>query len=176
MALSQQIQKTINGIRKDFPTTQALLIPVLHEIQEEQGWVSPQSLQDTADFLELPLSKVKEVATFYTMFQLEKPLGKVHLQFCVNISCWLNGSDKLLHCAEKRLGIKCGETTKDGKFTISEVECLASCGTAPVLQMNQDYFESLSVPKLNELLDQADRELSAGKIVGKSTQQPGVWP
>jgi len=176
MALSQQIQNTINGIRKNFPTTQALLIPLLHEIQEEQNWVSPESMQDAAAFLDLPLSKVKEVASFYTMFQLNKPLGKVNLQFCVNISCWLNGAEKLVHCAEKRLGIKCGETTADGKYTISEVECLASCGTAPVLQINQDYYEGLDVPKLNELLDQTEKDLNNGKVVGKSTQQPGVWP
>jgi len=175
MALSQQIQNTINGIRGNFPTTQALLIPLLHEIQEEQNWISLESMQATADFLELPLSKVKEVATFYTMFKLS-PIGKVNLQFCVNISCWLNGADKLVHCAEKRLGIKCGETTKDGKFTISEAECLASCGTAPVLQINQDYYENLDVPQLNTLLDQADKDLSSNKQVGKSTQKPGVWP
>ncbi|MBA2404322.1 MAG: NAD(P)H-dependent oxidoreductase subunit E [Bdellovibrionales bacterium] len=175
MALSQQIQNTINGIRGNFPTTQALLIPLLHEIQEEQNWVSPQSMQDTAEFLQLPLSKVREVASFYTMFKLE-PIGKVNLQFCVNISCWLNGADKLVHCAEKRLGIKCGETTKDGKFTISEAECLASCGTAPVLQVNQDYYENLNVPQLNTLIDQADKDLINNKPVGKSTQKPGVWP
>jgi NADH-quinone oxidoreductase subunit E len=175
MALSQQIQNTINGIRGQFPTTQALLIPLLHEIQEEQNWVSIESMQAAADFLELPLSKVREVASFYTMFKLE-PIGKVNLQFCVNISCWLNGADKLVHCAEKRLGIKCGETTKDGKFTISEAECLASCGTAPVLQINQDYYENLNVPQLNTLLDQADKDLDSKKPVGKSTQKPGVWP
>ena len=175
MALSQQIQNTINGIRGNFPTTQALLIPVLLEIQEEQNWVSIQSMQDTADFLEMPLSKVREVASFYTMLKLE-PIGKVNLQFCVNISCWLNGSDKLLACAEKRLGVHCGETTKDGKYTISEVECLASCGTAPVVQINQDYYENLDVPKLNELLDQAEKDLASNKPVGKSTQVSGVWP
>jgi len=175
MALSQQIQNTINGIRGNFPTTQALLIPVLLEIQEEQNWVSIHSMQDAADFLEMPLSKVREVASFYTMLKLE-PIGKVNLQFCVNISCWLNGSDKLLACAEKRLGVHCGETTKDGKYTISEVECLASCGTAPVVQINQDYYENLDVPKLNELLDQAEKDLANNKPVGKSTQVPGVWP
>jgi NADH-quinone oxidoreductase subunit E len=175
MALSQQIQNTINGIRGQFPTTQALLIPLLLEIQEEQNWVSIESMQSASDFLELPLSKVREVASFYTMFKLE-PIGKVNLQFCVNISCWLNGADKLVHCAEKRLGIKCGETTKDGKFTISEAECLASCGTAPVLQINQDYYENLNVPQLNTLLDQADKDLDSNKQVGKSTQKPGVWP
>lgn len=175
MALSQKVQNTLNGIRGNFPTTQALLIPALHEVQNEQGWVSEQSMKDIGEFLELPLSKVKEVASFYTMFNKEQ-IGKVNLQLCVNISCWLNGAEKLLHCMEKRLGIQCGETTKDGKYTISEVECLASCGTAPVLQINEDYYENLDVPKLNQLLDQADRDLSQGKEVGKSTYKPGVWP
>jgi NADH-quinone oxidoreductase subunit E len=175
MALSSQVKNVIEKIRPDFPTTQALLIPTLHEIQQESGWVSPQSMKDAAEFLDLPLSTVKEVATFYTMFN-KKPIGKVNLQLCVNISCWLNGAEKLLHCMEKRLGVGCGETTKDGKYTISEVECLASCGTAPVLQINEDYYENLDVPKLTDLLDQCDRDLQAGKVVGKSTYQPGVWP
>lgn len=175
MALSPRVTKLIESIRGNFPTTQALLIPALHAVQDESGWVSVDSMKDIGAYLQLPLSKVKEVATFYTMFKLE-PQGKVNLQFCVNISCWLNGADKLVHCAEKRLGIKCGETTKDGKYTISEVECLASCGTAPVLQINEDYYEGLDVPKLNQLLDQADRDLQGNKPVGVSTQKPGVWP
>lgn len=176
MALSQQIQNTINGMRGNFPTTQALLIPLLHEIQNEQNWVSPENLKASAEFLNLPLSKVREVASFYTMFKLDEPFGKVNLQFCVNISCWLNGADKLVSCAEKRLGIHCGETTQDGKFTISEVECLASCGTAPVVQINQDYYENIDVPKLNELLDQVEKDLASDRPVGKSTHVPGVFP
>ena len=175
MALSEQIKKTVNGIRHQFPTTQALLIPCLLEVQEEQGWVSIDSMKSIGEFLELPLSKVREVASFYTMLKLE-PIGKVDLQFCVNISCWLNGADKLVSCAEKRLGIHCGETTKDGKFTISEVECLASCGTAPVVQINQDYYENIDVPQLTALIDQAEKDLAANKPVGKSTQVAGVWP
>jgi NADH-quinone oxidoreductase E subunit len=175
MALSERVKNTINGIRGNFPTTQALLIPLLHEIQNEHGWVSLQSMKDAGEFLDLPLSKVREVASFYTMFNLE-PKGKVNLQLCVNISCWLNGSEKLLHCMEKRLGVKCGETTADGKYTLSEVECLASCGTAPVLQVNEDYYESLSEENLHKLLDQVDQDLKNGKDVGRSTYQKGVWP
>ena len=95
MALSQKIQNTINGIRGNFPTTQALLLPVLHEVQNEQGWVSEESMKDIGAFLDLPLSKVKEVATFYTMYKM-KPQGKVDLLICTNISCWLNGADKLV--------------------------------------------------------------------------------
>lgn len=175
MALSQQIQKTINGIRGNFPTTQALLLPVLHEVQNEQGWVSEDSMKDIGEFLELPLSKVKEVATFYTMYKMH-PQGKVDLQICTNISCWLNGADKLVSCAEKRLGIHCGETTKDGKFTLSQVECLAACGTAPALMLNEDYYENVDVNLLNKIIDEADKDLSAGKTVGKSTRKDGVWP
>lgn len=175
MALSSRVTNLIEGIRGQFPTTQALLIPALHAVHEEQGWISVDSMKDIGAYLDLPLSKVKEVTTFYTMFNLE-PKGKVNLQFCVNISCWLNGADKLVQCAEKRLGIKCGETTADGKYTISEVECLAACGTAPALQINEDYYENLNVPELNKLLDQADRDLLSNKSVGLSTQKPGVWP
>jgi NADH-quinone oxidoreductase subunit E len=175
MALSQQIQTTINGIRGNFPTTQALLIPLLHEVQAAEGHVSEASMKDIAAFLEMPLSKVKEVATFYTMFKPEK-LGKVNLQLCVNISCWLNGAEKLLHCIEKRLNVPCGGTTPDGRYTLNEVECLASCGTAPVLQVNEDYYEGLDVPKLTELLDRIDKDLAVGNVVGRSTYQTGVWP
>jgi len=173
--LSEKIKNTINGIRHQFPTEQALLLPLLHQIQNEYGWVSHDSMKAAGEFLNLPLSKVREVASFYTMYKLE-PQGKVDLQICTNISCWLNGADKLVACAEKRLGIKCGETTKDGNFTLSQVECLAACGTAPALMLNEDYYESLDVPKLNEILDQASKDLAAGKVVGKSTRKDGVWP
>lgn len=175
MALSEQIKKTIDGIRHQFPTTQALLIPILLEVQNEQGWVSLDSMRSIGEFLELPLSKVREVASFYTMLKLE-PIGKVDVQICTNISCWLNGADKLVSCAERKLGIKAGETTTDGKFTLSQVECLAACGTAPAIMMNEDYFENLDTPTLEKLLDDAHKDLNAGKVVGKSTRIDGVWP
>jgi len=171
MALSERVKGKLEKIRSNFPTEQALLIPALHFVQEEAGFINMQAQKDIGEFLHLPLSKVREVISFYTMFKQE-PIGKVNLQLCVNISCWLNGSDKLLSCMEKRLGVSCGETTKDGKYTISEVECLASCGTAPVLQVNEDYFENLSVDGLNKLMDKLDQELSQGKKdIGCSSRQ-----
>jgi NADH-quinone oxidoreductase E subunit len=173
--LPEKIKNTINGIRHQFPTEQAMLIPLLHQIQNEYGWVSMESMKSAGEFLNLPLSKVREVASFYTMFKLE-PQGKVDVQICTNISCWLNGADKLVACAEKRLGIHCGETTKDGKFTLSQVECLAACGTAPALMMNEDYYENVDVSQLNKILDDANKDLDAGKTVGKSTRKDGVWP
>lgn len=175
MALSEQIKKTINGIRSQFPTEQALLIPTLHEVQNEYGWVSRENMKDIGEFLNLPVSKVREVASFYTMFKLE-PQGKVDLQICTNISCWLNGADKLVACAEKKLGVHCGQTTADGKFTLTQVECLAACGTAPAAMMNEDYYENLDVPQLEKLLDAAYQDLEANKVVGKSTRKEGVWP
>lgn len=173
MALSETIKSRVEAIRHQFPTEQALTLPILHFIQEERGWVSVESMKEAASYLHLPLSKVLEVATFYTMYNKE-PVGKVNLQLCVNISCWLNGSEKLLACMEKRLGIGCGETTKDGNYTIMEAECLAACGTAPVLQVNEDYYESLDVPKLEKLLDQIDADLAKGKKAIGCTTRPGA--
>ncbi len=173
--LSETIKNTINGIRHQFPTEQALLLPLLHEIQNEHGWISMEHMKDAGVFLNLPVSKVREVASFYTMYYL-KPVGKVDVQICTNISCWLNGADKVLACAERKLGIHAGETTKDGKFTLTQVECLAACGTAPAIQINQDYYEEVDERGMEQLLDQASRDLDAGKKVGKSTQKDGVWP
>lgn len=173
--LSEKIKNTINGIRSQFPTEQALLLPLLHEIQNELGWVSRESMKDAAEFLNLPVSKVREVASFYTMYKLE-PQGKVDVQICTNISCWLNGADKLVACASKKLGVHAGETTADGKFTLSQVECLAACGTAPAMMINEDYHENLTEDSLLKLIDQAKADLDSGKTVGKSSRKDGVWP
>ncbi len=175
MALSEKIKNTINGIRHQFPTEQALLLPALHEVQNEYGWVSMDSMRALGEFLNLPLSKVREVASFYTMYKLE-PQGKVDVQICTNISCWLNGADKLMACASKKLGVHAGETTADGKFTLNQVECLAACGTAPAMMLNEDYYENLDVTQLEKILDDARRDLDAGKTVGKDTRKDGVWP
>ena len=151
MAISEQIQQKITELKPHYPTEQALLIPLLHEVQQEKGWISCQSMREIGDYLHLPLSKVKEVVSFYTMFNQE-PVGKFHLQLCNNLSCWLSGSEQLLHRLEQLLAIKVSETTADGLFTLTEVECLASCGTAPVLQVNDRYYENLTVPELEKLV------------------------
>lgn len=170
MALSEKVKSEIEKIRHQFPTEQALLIPLLHAIQAESGHITQTQLKEAGEFLHLPFSKVREVATFYTMFNL-KPVGQVHLQLCANISCWLNGSERLMRCLENRLGVGCGETTSDGKFTLSEVECLAACGTAPVMQVNEDYYENLNEEKLNQLMDDIDKRLKKGdQTVGYSTR------
>jgi NADH-quinone oxidoreductase E subunit len=175
MALSNKIVKMMEGIRHQFPTEQALLIPTLIEVQNENGWVSIENMRDIGEFLHLPLSTVREVASFYTMIKL-KEQGKVDLQICTNISCWLNGADKLVACAQRKLGISNGETTADKNFTLSQVECLAACGTAPALMLNEDYYENVDEAELERIIDQAQKDLSQGKVVGKSTRQEGMWP
>jgi NADH dehydrogenase (ubiquinone) flavoprotein 2 len=157
MIIDETIRKQIDALRPHFPSEQALLLPLLHAIQAKEGWISRTAMQEAAQFLQLPLARVVEVVTFYTMYN-RQPIGKQHLQVCTNVSCFLRGADHLVACLEKRLGIKVGETTPDGRFTLSEVECLAACGTAPVMQVNDDYHENLDEKALNQLMDRLEKE------------------
>ena len=152
-ALSKEFHEEIDRLAKFYPTKDALMLPALHAAQRERGWISEEVMDLVAEKIGVPKTRVKEVVSFYTMF-LKKPVGKHHLQFCNNIACWLRGSEKLIHETEYKLGIHLGETTEDGKFTISEVECLGSCGTAPVCQVNDDYHEDLDEKKVNKLLEE----------------------
>lgn len=151
--LTKSIDTEIERIQKYYPTKEALLLPVLHAAQRAEGWLSDATMGVVAEKLELPVTKVKQVASFYTMFN-KKPVGKCHLQVCNNIACWLRGSEDLIHGLEKKLGIQLGETTPDGKFTLAEVECLGSCGTAPVAQINDDYHENLTASDLDRVIEE----------------------
>jgi NADH-quinone oxidoreductase subunit E len=137
-----------------YPTRQAALIPTLWMAQREFGWLSPAAEHYVAQLMELPIAHVHAVVTFYTMFH-RKPVGRFLLEVCVNLSCRLRGADEITDCIRSRLGIEPGETTPDNKFTLGTVECLASCGTAPMLQLNQDGFhENLTVEKTLALIDE----------------------
>ena len=135
-----------------YPRRDAALIPVLLELQKEAGYVAEEAMDELAKFLALPYARVKAVVTFYTMFNRE-PAGKYHLQVCRNISCHMAGAPGLLARLRAKLGIGEGETTRDGLFTLSAVECLGACGAAPVMQVNEDYFENLNGEKLDALLE-----------------------
>jgi NADH dehydrogenase (ubiquinone) flavoprotein 2 len=148
---SKEFQEELERLQKFYPNKDALLLPALHAAQKERKWISDDTMQDIADYLGIPKTRVKEVATFYHMFH-RKPVGKYNLQFCNNIACWLRGSEELIHHTEKKLGIGLHETTKDGMFTISEVECLGSCGTAPVCQINDNYHENLDAQSLDRMI------------------------
>ncbi len=156
--LSEEFKTKAEKLCAKYPRRDAALIPLLHELQKEAGYVAEEGMDALALFLELPYSRVKAVATFYTMFNRE-PAGKYHLQVCRNISCHMAGAEGLLERLRAALGIAEGETTKDGLFTLSAVECLGACGSAPVMQVNDDYFENLTGEKLDVILE----ELKHGK-------------
>lgn len=145
-----------------YPRRDAALIPLLQELQKEKGFVAEEAFDELAKFLGLPYSRVKAVAAFYTMFN-RAPVGKYHLQVCRNISCHMAGAPGLLARLREKLGISEGETTRDGLFTLSAVECLGACGAAPVMQVNDDYFGRLEGEKLDALLE----DLKHGKYPSK---------
>ena len=146
-----QSKQKIDEILKRYPNKQAALLPVLWVAQEEFGHVSPEAMELVAKFLDLSPAHVYGVVTFYTMYH-QKPVGKYHLQLCRTLPCALMGSEKLLAHIKKRIGIEEGQTTPDGRFTLSTVECLASCGTAPVVQINEKYCENLTEDEMDKIL------------------------
>ena len=140
-----------------YPIKRAAIMPTLWLAQEEFGWLSHDVLAYVAELLELSPAFVASVASFYTMYY-RRPMGKHHVQVCTNLSCALVGSDRILDCLRRRLGIDVGQTTADGRFSLSEVECLASCGTAPMMQIDDDYWENLSPERTLEIIDRLARE------------------
>ena len=136
---------------KRYPDRHSALLPTLHLAQREFGWISPDTMKFVANLLELPVMKVYETVTFYTMFN-KKPVGKYHIQVCTNISCSLLGAEHIVEYLQEKLGVKVGETTDDNKFTLTEVECLGSCGTAPVMMINDDYYENLTPERIDNIL------------------------
>jgi NADH-quinone oxidoreductase E subunit len=141
-----------------YPTRRAALMPTLWLAQREFGWLSLPVMEYVAELMELPLAWVASVASFYTMYWKE-PKGRWHVQVCRNLSCALRGAEDILRALEARLGIRGGQRTADGRFSLEEVECLASCGTAPCLQVNnEEYHESLDVPRALALIERLARE------------------
>jgi NADH-quinone oxidoreductase subunit E len=129
------------------------LLPLLHLAQSEfDGWLSPEVMDYVASLLNIKPIEVYEVATFYSMFNT-KPVGKCLLEVCQTSSCWLRGSDEILSHLKNKLNIEAGETTADGMFTLKTVECLGSCGTAPMLQCGSDFYENLTIEKVDQLID-----------------------
>ncbi len=148
MAVVQKLMSRYpNGKQK------SALLPVLHVAQAEfDGWLSPEAMDYVAEVLQITPIEVYEVASFYSMYNL-KPVGKCVLEVCRTSSCWLMGSEDIVKHLEKKLGIQDGETTKDGQFTLKTVECLGSCGTAPMLQCGSDFYENLTLEKVDRLVE-----------------------
>ena len=150
--LSDSACRQIQELISKYPHKRSALIPSLHLVQKELGYISSDTMADIARIFELSPNEVHEVTSFYTMFY-RKPVGKYVLQVCTNISCQLCNAEGIMVHLKNRLGIKPGETTEDKKFTLLEVECLGSCGTSPVVQINDDYYEDLTPEKLDKILD-----------------------
>ncbi|MCP2620049.1 NADH-quinone oxidoreductase subunit NuoE [Candidatus Aminicenantes bacterium AC-334-K16] len=151
-SLSPETRKKITELTGKYPQKQAALLPVLHLIQNEIGYIPAEAEIWVAELLGLQPVRVKEVITFYTMF-LEKPIGRYHLQVCTNLSCTLAGARNILSYLMNKLGIKPGETTADGRFTLTTVECLGACEHAPCMMVNFDYYEHLTPEKIDKILD-----------------------
>ena len=153
--ISSVAQKEIDHWLTKYPADRhrsALLIALRLVQEENRGWLTTAHMDAVAEYLHLPTIAVYEVATFYKMYNL-KPVGKHRIAVCNNISCMLNGSQEIIEHLEDRLGIKAGETTEDGCFTLKETECLAACVQAPVLQVyDKDYYENLTLDKIDALI------------------------
>lgn len=159
-------ERRVDELVARYPEPRGAILPVLHLFQERDGYIRPEAEVWTAERLGLTPAFVHGVVTFYTMFRTEE-CGKYLLQVCTTVSCMLRGCDRVLDHIKDRLGIELGETTEDGLFSLVNVECLGSCGTAPVIQVNDDYYEDMDIARTDALLD----ALARGE-----TPEPGVGP
>ena len=152
-ALSEERERELNELVSRYPNQMAACIPVLHLCQDaNEGWVSPEVIEYVARKLELSTAHVQGVVTFYSLFN-ESPPGKHQVWVCRTLGCALRGGGDLIRRAEEKLGIRVGETSKDGRITLRTAECLASCGTAPVIQVDKVYHENLTVEEFDRILD-----------------------
>ena len=155
--LLKKFQTEVDDILSRYPVKRSALLPLLNLVQREEGYVSEPAMRDIAKVLDLTPPQVFETVTFYTMFNL-KPIGKFHLQVCKSLMCALVGSDNVVAWISKKLNITAGQTTSDKNFTLSVVECLGSCGTGPMMQVNDDYYEQLTEEKVGRVLDDLARD------------------
>jgi len=152
LEFSPEIWRRFEELVGRYPKKEAALIPVLSMAQKEFGYLSLEAMEYVAKIMELPAARVYSVVSFYTMLNM-KPVGKYHIQVCRTLPCALMGAERMTARLKKKLGIQVGETTSDGNFTLTEVECLASCGTGPMMQVNEDYYENLTEAKVDDVLE-----------------------
>ncbi len=166
-AFTAQNRAEVDTVIAKYPAGRqaSAVLPLLYIAQRQEGWVPRAAMDYIAEILDMAPIRVYEVATFYTMFHLE-PVGKHHIQVCRTTPCWLRGADRMTETCKRKLGIGLKETTKDGLFSLIEVECLGACVNAPVVQINDDFYEDLDPQRLEWLLD----ELAAGRKPPHGTQ------
>jgi NADH-quinone oxidoreductase subunit E len=149
---TEENTKRVESSKKKYPTSRAAIMDVLYIAQEQNGFISREVMEETASLLQIDVVEVVGVVSFYTMYH-QKPVGKYHIQVCTNVSCMLRGGYEILNGIIDKLGINLNEVTKDEKFSIEEVECMGSCGTAPMIAINEDFYENLTKEKVNQILE-----------------------
>ncbi len=147
--------KKIEEIKAKYPQEKAALMPVMWMAQKKWGYLSIDVLKYISELLNLSLAHVEGVANFYTMY-FKKPMGKHHVQVCTNVSCMLRGGEDIFNAFQEKLGIKNNEVTGDGKYSLEEVECMGACGGAPMLAVNEDFYENFEINNIDEFLKQFD--------------------
>jgi NADH-quinone oxidoreductase subunit E len=152
LAFSAETLKKFEATVARYPKREAAMLPVLYLAQQEFGHLGPEAIAYIAKLMEQAPARVHGVVSFYTMFNT-KPIGRHHIQVCRTLPCALGGAEKMIALLRQKLGIEPGQTTPDGRFTLTEVECLASCGSAPMMQINDDYYENLTEEKISGILD-----------------------
>jgi NADH-quinone oxidoreductase subunit E len=150
--ISDETMQRFDQLVRRYPEKRSALIPMLHEVQAEVGYLSPEAIEWVAGYLGLSPADVMSVASFYDMLHLE-PVGKHLIYVCQNLTCSLLGAERLIHHLENKLGIRMGETTPDGLISLKRMECLASCGTAPAIQIDGIFHERMTPQKLDDLLE-----------------------
>lgn len=156
--LSDAAEKRLQDLMARYPKPKSVVMPALYIAQEHFGMVTDEAVSWVASRLSIAPAHVREVATFYTMYY-RRPVGRYHIQICRTLSCAICGASDLVHHLEKRFGVEAGEVTADGMWSFEEVECLGSCGTAPLAQINDVFFEKLAPEKLDAILDRIKKEL-----------------
>jgi len=144
--------KKIDEILKKYPVKKPAVMPVLWIAQEQNGWISGEVMEEVASLLDMTPEEVLGVVSFYTMYH-QKPMGKYHIQVCTNVSCMLKGANKIYDHVKQKLGINNMEVTENLEFSIEEVECMGSCGTAPMIAVNEDYYENLDIDQTDKILE-----------------------
>jgi len=166
--ISERARQRMRDLAARYPAARSAVMPALYIAQQEEGYITQEALQAVAEAIGMTVDDVESIATFYTMYY-QQPPGKKVIKVCTSISCYLRNCDELVNHLEQRLGIERGETTADGNYTLMTTECLASCGTAPVLQVNNEFVENVTLEMADALVDEWERELRA-KAAGPKTE------
>ncbi len=163
--ISEKAKQRMRDLAARYPVARSAVMPALYIAQQEEGYITQAALEAVAEAIGLTVDDVESVATFYTMYYQQQP-GKKVIKVCTSIGCYLRGCDAVVDHFEKRLGIQRGETSTDGHYTFMTTECLASCGTAPVLQVNNEFVENVTLEMVDALVDEWEKE--SGETAGEN--------